>query len=121
MAGHKHLLHSVHHLLIGITLVLKGLTKLAHHPIIGSAILLFGIIILVYFFYLVWKKYPKENLHLTIHVFEALACLFTGYILFREGAIYLPYVFLLAAIGFLISIYISWYRKKNLPGVDREL
>ena len=120
MAGHKHLLHSMHHLLIGMTLVLKGLTKLVHHPIIGSAFLLFGIIILVYFFYLVWKKYPKENLHLVIHVFEALACLFTAYIFFQEGAIYLPYVFLLAAIGFIIAIYISWYKNRKLHGTTND-
>lgn len=111
MAANKHLLHSVHHFLVGFALTLKGFTKIAHHPFIGSIILLFGLIILVYFFYLVIKKHPNEKLVDIIHWFEAFASLFTAYVFFQEGATYLPYVFLLASLGFFIAIFISHRRR----------
>ena len=108
-------LHTVVHVLIGFSLTLKGYDKFSHHhTIIGSIILAFGIIILFYFFYVLLKKHPSEKLNLLVHWCEALASLFTAYIYFTEGAKYLPYVFLLAALGFLISIYITHYRKKKV-------
>ena len=112
MAKNKHLLHSLHHLLVGAALCLKGATKVSHHPFIGGIILLFGAIIISYFFYLQVKKHPSAKLNDLVHWFEALASLFTAYIFFEEGATYLPYVFLLAAVGFFIAIYVS-HKKKS--------
>ena len=112
MAGKKQLLQSFTHLLIGIALTLKGWDKIAHHPVIGSIILAFGIIILLYFFYLNLKKHPNEKLDLIVHWFEGIAALFTAYIYYTEGSRYLHFVFLLAAIGFFVSIYIH-HRKKE--------
>lgn len=101
------IVHSIHHFLVGFSLTLKGITKISHHPVIGSIILLFGLIILAYFLYVLLRSHPAEKLGHIIHWFEALASLFTAYIFFEEGAKYLPYVFLLAAVGFFISIFVS--------------
>jgi uncharacterized membrane protein YfcA len=107
-------LHSLIHFLAGFSLTLKGYDKLSHHHmVIGSIILAFGIIILSYFFYVLLKKHPNKKLDLIVHWFEGFAALFTAYVFFAEGAKYLPYVFLLAAIGFFISIYVTHYRKKE--------
>jgi TRAP-type uncharacterized transport system fused permease subunit len=113
MARRKEILHSVKHFLIGSALTLKGADKIGHHPVIGSIILLFGLIILVYFFYLLIKKHPNEKLAPIVHWFEAIASLFTAYIFFEEGATYLPWVFLLASFGFFLSIYIEHRHKKH--------
>jgi hypothetical protein len=118
MKTSKRLPHSVPHFIIGFALVLKGYDKLSHHPVIGSIILSFGIIILAYFFYVLLKKHPAERLNNLVHWFEALASLFTAYIFFEEGAKYLPFVFLLASIGFFIAIYIEHYRKRT--GSNKE-
>lgn len=120
MARNKQALHAVKHLLIGGALTLKGFDKIGHHhPVIGSMILLFGLIILFYFFYLLIKNHPSEKLGHLVHWFEAIASLFTAYIFYAEGATYLPWVFLLAAIGFFLSIYIehrkSSHRAAQLP------
>ena len=116
MAKNKHLLHSIHHLIVGLGLGLKGITKISHHPVIGGVILLFGAIIIFYFLYLQLKKQANAKLNDLVHVFEALASLFTAYVFFKEGATYLPYVFLLASIGFFIAIYVShkWKKRNNL-------
>ena len=113
MTGKNKILSSVHHLLIGFALTLKGLDKVSHHPIIGSIILLFGLIILGYFLYIVIKKHTDKKLVYIIHWFEAIASLFTAYVFFKEGATYLPYAFLLAAAGFIIAIIVHHTKKKT--------
>ena len=113
MAANKEIIHSINHFIVGFVLSLKGITKLSHHVVIGSIILLFGVIILGYFLYVVIKKHPSNSLSQTVHWFEALSCLFTAYILFEEGAKYLPYGFLLAAIGFFIAIYVTHKKESS--------
>lgn len=112
MATKKYLLHSFHHFLIGGILVLKGFTKFDHHPLLGSLIILFGIIILLYFFYTILKKTESRKMNIAIHIFEALVAIFTAYIFWDEGKRYLQYASLLAAIGFFIAAYIHIKRKK---------
>ena len=117
MASTKSLLKYFYHPIIAFTLILKGYTKLvSHHSVIGAIILAFGIMILLYFFYVMWKKYADEKLSLMIHWFEAIASLLTAWIFFSEGAKYLPYMFLLAAIGFFIGIYVHYQKLgKGVP------
>ena len=119
MAKPKHILHSLSHFLIGLTLTIKGYDKLHHHVLIGSILLIFGIIILIYFFYSLFKKHLNDTLTLIIHWFEAIAALFTAYIFFKDGATYLPYLFLIASIGFFISIYVH-YRKHKSSNVQAQ-
>ena len=112
MAKKSFSLHMITHFILGCVLLLKGFDKVGHHPFIGGIFLAFGIIILVYFFYVLLKGRESEKLALMVHWFEAIASLFTAYIFFEEGKTFLPYAFLLAAIGFFIAIYLH-YRKKR--------
>ena len=121
MTRKKQVLHSIQHFLIGLALTLKGGDKLSHHPFIGGLILSFGIIILVYFFYILIRKPSGTNLSNFVHWFEAIACLFTAYILFRDGARFLPYVFLLASIGFFIALYISYKKARPVKKVTADV
>lgn len=114
MVGKKHLLHSFHHFLTGAVLTIKGVDKISHHAFIGSLILLFGVVILSYFFYTLIKKQHNQNLELVVRWFEALVALFMAYIFFSEGRTLLPFAFLLAAIGFFISIYVFHKKAKSL-------
>src|SRR5688500_17754259 len=100
MTRKKTMMLFLQHFLIGCVLTIKGIDKISHHAIIGSILLIFGLIVLAYFFYSLFVKRPSERLTLLAHWFEAIAALFTAYIFFTEGATYLPYLFLLAAIGF---------------------
>ena len=112
MEGRKNKLNAITHLLVSFALVLKGLDKLSHgHPVIGSILLAFGLIILFYFIYLARNKKHSVLLDDLVHLFEALAALFVAYIYYNEGSNYLHYVFLVAALGFFIAIYVS--RKKR--------
>src|SRR5687767_12335484 len=104
MVKKKNLSHAVH-LLLAFYLIIKGLEKFSHHKIIGSLILSFGVIILIYFLYVTLIKEGSRKLHILVHSFEALTSLFTAYIFFTEGKKYLPYVSLLAAFGFLIVVF----------------
>lgn len=113
MPKNKPLLLFLQHFLIGFILTMKGIDKLSHHAVIGSIILAFGLIVLTYFFYSLFVKRPSETLTMLAHLFEAIAALFTAYIFYTEGATYLPYVFLLAAIGFSIGIYVH-YKKEHV-------
>lgn len=106
-------MHSVHHFIIGCVLIIKGYDKISHHyNIIGGLILSFGIIIILYFIYVLLKRKQNKNLDAGVHFFEALVGLFTAYIFFKEGKVYLPYVCLIASIGFFISVYVSLVKKK---------
>lgn len=113
MVKNKKLLHSFHHFLIGCLLILKGFDKFSHHNIIGTLILIFGIIILGYFIYSMVRKRENKNLGLIVHIFEAMVGVFTTYIFFKEGKVYLPYLSLLATIGFSIAVYVSWVKLKK--------
>ena len=113
MVEKKKLLHSIHHLLIGLALILKGVGKFAHHPILGGLIICFGLIILTYFIYLSYKRKESRAMHILMHLFEGFASLFTAYIFFAEGKQYLQYGFILAAIGFFISVFVYVRRHKK--------
>src|SRR5688500_8445691 len=99
MAPKKQLLQYFHHLLLSGILLLKGWDKYHHHPLIGGVIFTFGLIVLAYFLYMVVKRRESHVMHIVIHLFEAMAALFTAYIYLDEGKKYLPYGMLLAAIG----------------------
>ena len=108
MEGRKNLLHSIQHLLVSFVLILKGLDKFSHgHTFIGSILLIFGLVILGYFIYLARKKKHSLLLDNMVHLFEALTALFVAYLYYTEGSKYLHYVFLIAALGFFIAIYVS--------------
>lgn len=106
MSRKNKFLQNILHLFIGIALVLKGFNKISHHPVLGGLILSFGLVILAYFVYLSITQKESRTMHISIHLFEAFASVFTAYIFFMEGKKYLPYVFLLAATGFFISVYL---------------
>ena len=117
MAKNKHLLHSLHHLLVGVALCLKGAAKVSHHAFMGGLILLFGVTIISYFFYLQITKHATRKLTDLVHWFEAFASLFAAYIYFEEGATYLPYIFVLASIGFFIAIFVSYKKNRRVATV----
>lgn len=115
MQGSNNFLHSLHHFLVAFVLCLKGFDKISHgHPVIGGLLLLFGLIILFYFIYTVRTKNSGHMLEDIVHWFEALAALFMAYLTYTDGSKYLHYVFLLAAIGFFIAIYVS--KRKHMAG-----
>ena len=111
MVKKKPLLRNFLHLIISTTLILKGILKIPHHPLIGSIILCMGLVILCYFIYVMVKRSAAHHLEHLVHWFEALASLFTAYIFYTEGARYLQYVFLLAGVLFFVAIYISGRKK----------
>ena len=113
MAGKQKVLHSIHHLLISVALILKGLSKFSHHPVLGALITCFGLIILSYFIYLSYKRMESRAMHILIHLFEGFASLFTAYIFFVEGKKYLQYGFILAATGFFISVFVYIIKHKR--------
>lgn len=119
MVGKNKLLHSIHHLLIGIALTLKGVSKFAHHQVLGGLIICFGLIVLSYFIYRITKQRESRTMHILIHLFEGVASLFTAYIFFVEGKKYLQYGFILAAIGFFISVYIYIIRHKKQTAIKK--
>ena len=113
MKNRKHFLESLHFFLIGFLITIEGIEELHSHIIIGGLMLLFGITLLVYFIYVQIKKTQGFNLKIMAHLFEAVVLLFTSYILFREEKIYVPYFYLAASIGLLISIVILFNRRKK--------
>jgi len=108
-----HLL-SLHHFFVALILITKGLDKLEHHHnVIGWTILIFGIIALAYFIASKLSKKLSYKLDISIHIFESIALLLTTYVYFHEGKTFLPYVTLIAAVGFLIAAFLH-YRKHLL-------
>ena len=115
MVQRTHRLDSALHLLLGSTLIVKGYDKFHHHNILGGLMFLFGIIVLVYFVYMILTKKHSRTMHILIHLFEALVSLFIAYIFFKEGKKYVQYGFIVAAIGFFIATYVSFTKGKNEP------
>jgi hypothetical protein len=115
MTGKKELLHSIHHFLTAAILITKGIDKIGHHLVIGGLMLLFGVIILGFFIYSLASKQHHDKLELIVRWFEAFVSLLMAYIFFTEEKKFLPYIFLLGAIGFFISIFV-FHKNKRQPG-----
>lgn len=120
MATRNKLLSLIHHLIISVALLLKGYDKFSHHKLFGGLIFCFGVVILVYFVYVLLKQKENRTMHILIHLFEGLASLFTAYIFFEEGKRYLQYIFILAAIGFFISVYVFAVKHKSTKGIKHQ-
>jgi hypothetical protein len=103
----KSKLLSIHHFIVSVILISKGFGKIQHHhSFIGWTILLLGIIVLSYFIFLKLAKKPHSTLEVIIHFFESMALFLTSYIYFQDGKSFLPYVTLIAGIGFLVATFI---------------
>lgn len=110
----KKQLLSIHHFIVAIILMTKGFDKIQHHySVIGWTILLLGIIILMYFIFVKLSKKPHSLLKLIIHLFESIALFLTTYVYFQEGKTLLPYVTLIAGIGFLIATFMHLKGEKK--------
>jgi FtsH-binding integral membrane protein len=113
----KKQLLSFHHFIVAVILMTKGFDKIQHHhSFIGWTILLLGLIVLIYFIFIKVSKKPHALLVLIIHLFESLALFLTTYVYFQEGKTFLPYVTLIAGIGFLIATII--HIKGHKKGID---
>ena len=103
----KSKLLSIHHFIVSVILISKGFNKIQHHhSFIGWTILLLGIIVLSYFIFVKLRKKPHSTLEVIIHFFESMALFLTSYIYFQDGKSFLPYVTLIAGIGFLVATFI---------------
>jgi len=103
----KSKLLSIHHFIVSVILISKGFNKIQHHhSFIGWTILPLGIIVLSYFIFVKLVKKPHSTLDVIIHFFESMALFLTSYIYFQDGKSFLPYVTLIAGIGFLVATFI---------------
>ena len=110
----KKQLLSIHHFIVAVILMTKGFDKIQHHyNYIGWIIFVFGIAVLAYFIYVKISKKSRSFLELTIHLFESIALFLVTYVYFQEGKTLLPYVTLIAAIGFLIATFIHLKEHKK--------
>jgi hypothetical protein len=106
---------SIHHFIVAVILLSKGFDKIQHHHnFIGWTILLLGIIVLSYFIFIKLTKKAHSTLKLIIHFFECIALFLTSYVYFQEGKSLLPYVTMIAGIGFLIAtiIHLKGHNKR---------
>jgi hypothetical protein len=117
MAGNKKILHSLHHFLTAAILITKGIDKIGHHSVIGATLLLFGLTILVYFIYTLFQEQHNQRLEYVVRWCEGIVALLMAYLFYSEGKTFLPFVFLLSAIGFFISIYVYHKKARNSPPV----
>ena len=118
MSGKKHKLHLFHHFMMSGILIFKGYDKFSHHYyVLGGLIFLFGLIVLSYFLYMLFKQKESNTMHILIHLFEGFASLFTAYIFYLEDKKYIQYGMLLAAIGFFISVIV--YANKNRKRINQ--
>ena len=110
----KEKLLSIQHLLVALILMTKGFDKVEHHhSFAGWTILIFGIVILGYFIFIKLTKKKHSFLEPTIHLFESIALFFTTYVYFKEGKTFLPYLTLIAGIGFLIAVILYLIKQKK--------
>jgi FtsH-binding integral membrane protein len=101
--NNKRGIKSLYHLIIGISLIIKGLDKIEHHhSVIGIIVLFIGLAIIGYYAYINIRKKSNHILNIAVHLCEGLALLLTSYIYFKDGKTYLPYVLLVAGVGFII-------------------
>lgn len=114
MKNKKKFIESFHSVIIGSYLTVEGFDKFDLNRFIGGLILAFGIIILLYFLYNIFTKRESILLKLLIHLSEGTALLLTSYLFFKEGKIYIPYVTLLASVGFFISVVILLIKARTI-------
>ncbi len=108
----------IQHLCIALILVPNGLDKINHHHnFIGLFILLLASIIIAYFIYQKRSKTKNNRFLITVYIVESLALFLTAYSYFIEGKRFLPYLIILAGIGYLIAAGVQIFKKKELINV----
>lgn len=102
---------AMQHLVVALILIPKGYDKIQHHyNLIGWIILSMGIVVLGYFIYQKIKKTTNHYVTIAVHLFESIALFLTSHVYFIEGKRFLPYITLLAGIGFLIASLLHSYK-----------
>jgi hypothetical protein len=105
---------SLYHFIVAFILITKGFDKIQnHHSLIGWSILSLGMVVLIFFVYSKISKNKHSWLDIIIHLFESIALFLTSYTYFQEGKSLLPYITLLAAIGFLVATIIHLQKTKK--------
>jgi len=120
MKNKKHKLETIQLLIIGFYLTSEGYDILSEYALFGGIILSFGVMLLTYFVYSLIKKRHNKTLNLLVHLFEAVALLFTAYVLYKEKKLALQYVTLLASIGSFITVIIIFLKQKHSPTIENK-
>ena len=112
MENKKHKLETIQHFIIGFFLAFEGFDWIIQHPVMGSIILVFGVIILLYIVYQIFRPRQNRALNLAVQFFEGVALLFASYINYKEDKLYLQYILLFAAVGSFVSVIVMLLKKR---------
>lgn len=102
------------YILIGLLLMLNGLGNLEDHAAPALLNILIGASLIVVFLLIKMKKLRRNYLEPIALTAEGTGLLIAGYIYFKNGSDYLPYISYLAGTGYFIAVLIK-SRKKLRP------
>jgi hypothetical protein len=113
MANKKHVLESIHFLLIGFSIFFEGLSEMNERTVTGIIMCFFGVILLAWFFYAVKTKQDHFILKMMAHSFEVIALVVTAWIFFQEDKKYLQWVTLLSALLLLGATLMMYFKRQK--------
>ncbi|MFY8005184.1 MAG: hypothetical protein ACOVNR_10070 [Chitinophagaceae bacterium] len=102
---------TLHHIVMGILFITKGLGKINHHPLIAIFFLVIGLSIFSFYCWMKMKQKQNGFLKNLMHLLEGIALITTAYIFWQEGKHWLPYFTLIAALFFLFLFFKEWKNK----------
>ena len=105
---------TLHHFVMGLLFVTKGIGKINHHPIIAIIFLVIGFSILSFYCWMKIMQQQNGILKNLMHLLEGIALLTAAFIYWKEGKHWLPYFTFFAAIFFLFLFFKDWISKENI-------
>ena len=112
MKNIKYLLIELQYLLVGLLLGANGLVNLQEYTGPALVNILIGVCLIFIFLYIKIKELRLNNLEIIAITAEGIGFLVAGYIYFKNGSHYLPYIYYLAGAGYFIAAVVK--TRKNL-------
>lgn len=103
MKKRDHLLKHLQYILVGFLLAINGLNSFPDY--FGPALLnmIIGIALIFTFLLVLRKKLRQDYLEPLAMIAEGIGLFIAGYIYFKDGSHYLPYIFYFAGAGYFIA------------------
>ncbi|HET8885779.1 MAG TPA: hypothetical protein VFM70_05430 [Salinimicrobium sp.] len=113
MAHKKSKFEKIQFLLLSIVLFATAMNRMDAYPVMAYIIMGMSLILLLFFILGFVKKKKNHQLQVAGFICESIGLIFTAFVFLKDGKVFIPYMFILAAMGFFLAATIGFRRNRK--------
>lgn len=113
MAAKKSKFEKIQFLVMSIILATTAVNRLDDYPVMSYVILGFALILVGFFILGLIKKRENQRLQVIGFICESIGLVCTAFVYLKDGKVFIPYMFILAAMGFFLAATIGFRRSRK--------